>query len=119
MSTRNGQALMTTAVEPREHTSEAGSLRFRYVEWGRADAPAIVLLHGISAMCRIWDPLARALQDRYRLIALDQRGHGDTSWPDEPAYATDDYVADLEALVDGRGLGRLGLIGLSLGGVEA
>src|SRR3990170_8019023 len=104
---------MTTAVEPREHTIDTRGLRFHYVEWGRADAPAIVLLHGISAMCRIWDPLARALQDRYRLIALDQRGHGDTSWPDEAAYSTEDYVADLEALVDARGLDRFALIGLS------
>src|SRR3989304_5692948 len=124
---------MTTAVEPREHTIEARGLRFHYVEWGRADTPAIVLLHGISAMCRIWDSLAQALQARYRLIALDQRGHGGTSLPhraaharpprppsrppppaqrarggppgpDEPAYATDDYVADLGALVDGWGL---------------
>src|SRR3990172_1165512 len=110
---------MTTAVEPREHTIEARGLRFHYVEWGRADTPAIVLLHGISAMCRIWDSLAQALQARYRLIALDQRGHGDTSWPAEPAYATDDYVADLEALIDLWALDRFGLIGLSMGGMNA
>ena len=110
---------MTTAVEPREHTIDTRGLRFHYVEWGRADRPAIVLLHGISAMCRIWDSLAQALQARYRLIALDQRGHGGTSWPDEPAYATDDYVADLGALVDGWGLERFGLIGLSMGGMNA
>jgi pimeloyl-ACP methyl ester carboxylesterase len=110
---------MTTAVEPREHTSEAGSLRFHYVEWGRADAPAIVLLHGISAMCRIWDRLARALQHRYRLIALDQRGHGGTSWPDEPDYSTDDYVADLEAFIDLWALDGFALVGLSMGGMNA
>ncbi len=110
---------MTTAVEPREQTIEARGLRFHYVEWGAADAPVVVLLHGLSAMCRIWDPLARALQDRYRLIALDQRGHGDTSWPAEPEYTTDSFVADLEALVGAWGLDRFVLIGLSMGGMNA
>ena len=110
---------MTTAVEPREHTIEARDLRFHYVEWGEADAPPIVLLHGLSSMCRIWDPLARAFQDSYRIIALDQRGHGDTSWPVEAAYSTDDYVADLEALVEAWGLDRFVLVGLSMGGMNA
>jgi esterase len=110
---------MTIAVEPREHTTEARGLRFYYVEWGEAGAPTSVLLHGMSAMCRIWDPLGRALQDRYRLIAVDQRGHGDTSWPQEPAYSTDDYVGDLEALVEAWGLDRFALIGLSMGGMTS
>ncbi|MCH7718362.1 MAG: alpha/beta hydrolase [Chloroflexi bacterium] len=110
---------MTTAVEPREHTIEARDLRFHYVEWGEADAPPIVLLHGLSSMCRIWDPLARAFQDRYRIIALDQRGHGDTSWPAGADYSTDDYVADLEALVEAAGLDRFVLVGLSMGGMNA
>ena len=110
---------MTTAVEPRDRTSDARGLRFQYVEWGDHAAPPVVLLHGLSSMGRIWDPLARTLQDRYRLIALDQRGHGETSWPDEPAYSTDDYVADLEALVEAWGLERFVLIGLSLGGMNA
>lgn len=118
---------MTTAVEPRERTIEARGLRFHYVEWGEAHAPPpdggpsgpFVLLHGLNSMCRIWDTFARAFQDRYRLIALDQRGHGDTSWPEEPDYSTDAYVADLEALVDAWGLERCALVGLSMGGMNA
>ena len=110
---------MTTAVEPRDRTIETRGLIFHYVEWGDPASPPIVLLHGLSSMGRIWDPLARAFQNRYRLIALDQRGHGDTSWPEEPAYTTDDYVGDLEALVEEWGLDRFVLIGLSMGGANA
>ncbi len=110
---------MTTAVEPREDTIETRGLRLHYVQWGDADAPVIVLLHGLGARCRIWDHFARAFQDRYRLIALDQRGHGDTSWPPEPEYTTDAYVADLEALIDAWGLERFALVGLSMGGMHA
>ncbi len=110
---------MTTVVEPREQAVEARGLRFHYVEWGEADAPPVVLLHGMSSTCRIWDAFARAFQDRYRLIALDQRGHADSSWPAEPDYATEDYVGDLEELVDLWRLERFVLIGLSLGALNA
>jgi pimeloyl-ACP methyl ester carboxylesterase len=110
---------MPSGTEPRERTAELGGLRLHWVEWGDDAAPAIVALHGMSAMCRIWDPLGRALQDRYRVIALDQRGHGDTSWPKELDYSTDDYVRDLEALVEYLGLERFALIALSMGGMNA
>ncbi len=110
---------MTTAVEPREHTEDLRGLKFHWVEWGEPGAPAVLLLHGLSAMCRIWDPLGRALQDRHHLFALDQRGHGDTSWPVKPDYSTDDYVGDLEALVSEWGLDSFALIGLSMGGMNA
>ena len=53
------------------------------------------------------------------MLALDQRGHGDTSWPAEPDYRTDDYVADLEALVEHWGIDRFVLIGLSMGGMNS
>ena len=109
---------MTTAVEPREQTIQARGLRFHYVEWGESGAPVIVLLHGLSSTCRIWDSFARAFQDRRRLLALDQRGHADSSWPAGPDYATDDYVADLEALVDSWRLERFAIVGLSMGGMN-
>ena len=109
---------MTTAVEPREHTVEARGLRFHYVEWGEPDAPVILMLHGLSSLCRIWDTVARAFQDRYRIIALDQRGHGESAWPAEADFATDDYVADVAALADGWGLERFDMIGLSMGGMN-
>ncbi len=110
---------MTSAAEPREHTIEARGLSFHYVEWGEADAPPIVTMHGLSSTCRIWDTFARAFQDRYRIIALDQRGHGQTSWPQEPDYGTDDFAGDLEALIEAWGLNPAVLIGLSMGGMNA
>ena len=110
---------MTTAVEPREQTIEARGLKFYYTEWGDIDSPAVILLHGLSSTCRLWDPVAAALQDRYHVIALDQRGHGDTSWPEEGAYATADFVGDLEALIDLWELETADLVGLSMGGMNS
>lgn len=110
---------MTTAVEPREQTIEARGLKFYYTEWGNRDSPAVILLHGLSSTCRLWDPVAVALQDRYHVIALDQRGHGDTSWSEEGAYSGEDFVGDLEALVDLWELDSVDLIGLSMGGMNS
>jgi pimeloyl-ACP methyl ester carboxylesterase len=112
-------ATVTTAVEPRERTTDLRGLRFHWVEWGEPGAPVVLALHGMSAMCRIWDPLAVSLQDRYHVIALDQRGHGDTTWPSEPAYGTEDYVADLEALFEHMRFDAVSLAGLSMGGFNS
>jgi esterase len=110
---------MTTALEPRQNSVEARGIDFHYVEWGDPNAPVILLLHGITSQCRIWDPIAAALQDRYRVIALDQRGHGNTSWPEDGDYTADAFVGDLESLVDLWGLKSFDLVGLSMGGMNA
>lgn len=110
---------MTTIRTPKESKVEVRGLSFHYLEWGSPPSPAMVLLHGLSAHCRIWDSFARSMSQGYHVFALDQRGHGDTGWPDSPAYATEDYVADLEALVDSWGLGQFAIIGLSMGGHNA
>jgi pimeloyl-ACP methyl ester carboxylesterase len=110
---------MTTTVEPQQRTVDARGLTFHYTEWGDSDAPHMLMLHGMSSMSRIWDPVARALQDRYHIIALDQRGHGDTSWPEEGAYSGDDFVGDIEALVDLWGWDTFDIIGLSMGGMNS
>ncbi len=110
---------MTIAVEPKEATIEAAGLRFHYVEWGEKASLPMVLLHGLTSAGRIWDPVAQALQGRYRVLAPDQRGHGESTWPEEPEYATDDFVGDISALAGAWGIGRFVLAGLSMGGVNA
>jgi len=110
---------MTTAVEPRNNTVKARGITFHYVEWGEPDAPVLLLLHGITSQCRIWDPVAMALQDRYRVVALDQRGHGDTTWPEDGDYTAEAFALDLEALVDLWGFDTFDLVGLSMGGMNS
>jgi len=95
------------------------NLRLRYVEWGRIDAPAIIMLHGLRSNARTWEPLALALAQQWRLIALDQRGRGESDWDPERNYFADVYVRDLEALVQQLGLRRFVLMGHSMGGANA
>jgi pimeloyl-ACP methyl ester carboxylesterase len=101
----------------RDTTLSARGLTFACLEWGDAAAPPMVLLHGLTGHAHTWDHMAVALAKRYHIFAPDQRGHGDTQHA--PAYATQDFVDDLEALVVAWGLHRFVLIGLSMGGHNA
>ena len=101
------------------HTDRTITLRgqrFHYLEWGPAAAPPVVFLHGITGHARTWDDEARLLADRYRVLVLDQRGHGDTDPAHDGDYSDDALLADLEAFADALGLRRCTLIALSLGG---
>jgi esterase len=91
-------------------------LRFSYLTWGPDDAPPLVLLHGFTGHALTWRLLAEALPER-RVLALDQRGHGDSDWA--PVYGAQPMVADLERFVDALGLETFELLGLSMGGINA
>ena len=67
-------------VLPEDHEVELNGLRFHYVDWGNSHLPHVVLLHGGSLTAHTWDMSALLLRDSYHLVALDQRGHGDTDW---------------------------------------
>ncbi len=110
---------MASAILPRDGTVEANGLRLHYLEWGTPGSPDMLLLHGLTSHAHSWDHLARALQDRYHIIALDQRGHGDSDRPADGSYRTADYVADARAVVDALGLKPFVLIGLSMGAHNA
>ena len=92
-------------------------LRFHFLEWGAPDAPPIVLLHGGHQSAHSWDLVSLHLAQNYRVLALDQRGHGDSGWgEDEHNYQFEDFYHDLCAVVQERGLKRFTLIGHSMGG---
>ena len=92
-------------------------LRLHYRDWGDATAPPLVLLHGFTGHARSWDSFARAMSRQYRVLALDQRGHGESGWTTD--YSTGAMVADLGAFVAALGLKRFDLLGLSMGGSVA
>ncbi|MBM4440527.1 MAG: alpha/beta fold hydrolase [Candidatus Rokubacteria bacterium] len=90
--------------------------RFHYTECGDAAAPALVMLHGITGHARTWDEEAAALAGRYRVLALDQRGHGDSDPPPDTDYTIAALTGDLAAFVDALGLRSFSLVALSMGG---
>ena len=86
------------------------------VDFGGAGQPPLLLIHGGSAHARWWDFVARAFTSRFHVLALDQRGHGDSPWTPEWAYGTRHYVADLLTIITNWGLGAPVLVGHSMGG---
>jgi pimeloyl-ACP methyl ester carboxylesterase len=107
----------TFACELAKHRKvRVNGLDLHLLETGPPGAPAICFLHGGAAHAHWFDRVIPALVDRFRVISLDQRGHGESAWATPPAYATQDFAADLLALMDHFGWARMALVGHSMGG---
>ena len=86
-------------------------------DWGGPGRP-VLLLHGLAGHAGEWDALAERLSPAYRVVAVDQRGHGASErHPRDVSRAA--YVADVVAVVDRLALPRPVLVGQSLGGHTA
>ena len=67
-------------AQPVERTVTVNGLGIHFLDWGGAGKPALILLHGIARTARSFDHLAPHFADRYRVLAIDLRGHGDSAW---------------------------------------
>ncbi|MCY3880942.1 MAG: alpha/beta hydrolase [Chloroflexi bacterium] len=103
----------------RERTATSGDLRLAYQEWGSDGGPVILALHGFGVSGHMFDEFGQRAADRYRLINLDQRGHGDSEWSPDGDYTREAFVADVEAVREELGLERFILMGHSMGGLNA
>jgi len=103
----------------RDELVEMRGLRFFYRDWAgpHRDAQTLVLLHGYTGHARSWDSLAHVMAQRYRVLALDQRGHGQSDWAPPTAYDTSEMITDMSAFVAALGLSNFALLGLSMGGL--
>ena len=90
--------------------------RFHFLEWGKSGAPPVLLLHGGNQSAHSWDLVSLHLADRFHVIALDQRGHGDSEWARDSDYSSQVMASDAEAVISGLGLERPIIFGHSMGG---
>ena len=100
--------------QPTDAFVSTGAYSFHYRDWGGDGQPA-VLVHGLASNCRIWDLVAPILSRQFRVLAIDQRGHGESFKPDD-GYDFASVVADLDAFMDEVGLVRPIIVGHSWGG---
>ncbi len=98
------------------YVANGPDLQLNYLEWGDSGAPVVVLLHGLLGVAYNFRTTAEALQDRYRVISLNVRGHGDSGPSPEREYNFDLWASDVHALVSELELDRPVLIGHSMGG---
>jgi pimeloyl-ACP methyl ester carboxylesterase len=94
-------------------------LGLHYVDWGNAEAPPLLLVHGGRDHCRNWDWVANALRQDWHVLAPDLRGHGDSQWSPDGNYTIASYVYDLAQLIHRQELAPVTIIAHSLGGVIA
>ncbi len=91
----------------------ANGIRLHYLDWGGL-GPVLILIHGGLDNAHIFDDLAPAFSDHFRVIAYDLRGHGhsDAKGP----FDTTTRTEDLRGLMDSLGIAKAHLAGWSLGG---
>lgn len=85
---------------------------------GRETGPVVVLSNSLGSTHRMWDAQLAELEQRFRVVRYDTRGHGETPVPAGP-YTIDELADDVVALLDRLGVERAHLVGLSLGGMTA
>ncbi len=81
----------------------------------RGSGAPVVLLHPFPCHHGFWNPIATALDSRYRLILPDLRGHGDSEIGEGPALMSK-HASDIARLLDAESIGRAAFIGCSIGG---
>lgn len=79
--------------------------------------PPVVLLHGLFGAARNWGAIQRAVAQRFRVIALDMRNHGDSPHGADMRYTT--MAEDVRQTLESLGLDQVALIGHSMGGKTA
>jgi esterase len=91
--------------------------RLHVLDWG-GDGRPLLFLHGGALTAHTWDLVCLALRGRYRCVAVDQRGHGDSEWSPQLDYGTSAHVRDIAGLVERLELDNPVLVGQSLGAIN-
>lgn len=98
-------------------TQFLNGIQVSYLEWASGSVP-LLLLHGLADHALVWSALGETLSKNYHVVAVDLRGHGESSKPDQ-GYAARDIIQDLEALMDSLGWSSAHILGHSWTGKVA
>lgn len=101
------------------HFFTSRRLRLHYLLWDRPGAPTLLLIHGGRDHCRSMTWIAHHFADRFRIIAPDLAGHGDSEWARDGAYSVDYFTYDIRQLFEASGSSQVSIIGHSFGGSVA
>ena len=94
-----------------------GGPTLSYREWGRPDGAVVLMLHGLGSSGASWRHVAPALGERFRVIAPDARGHGDSDWTHD--YSPELMAEDVAGFLEQVGVLAAIMVGHSMGGVIA
>lgn len=112
---RAAQAIWRDSAAHASGIVTVNGVRLNYLDWG-GSGPALILVHGLGDSPHIFDDLAPAFTDRYRVVAYARRGHGQSE--ERGPYDGPTLAEDLRQLMDSLGIVRASLAGWSMGGNE-
>jgi pimeloyl-ACP methyl ester carboxylesterase len=105
------------ATDPKSSRIALDGVRLHYRDWGNDGAPVLLLLHGFTGHAHQWDFFADEWRRDFHVLALDQRGHGDSDTADR--YGTLPMVEDLGGFLEALSLDDVTLLGMSMGGMNS
>ncbi|WP_308161299.1 alpha/beta fold hydrolase [Dietzia psychralcaliphila] len=110
---------MTDIYHTSRHLDGVQGIRLAVDEWGHADDPLVVFLHGGGQTRHSWKRAGSQLAEAgMHSVTVDLRGHGDSDWSTEANYDLPSLRDDIVSVLTGLG-GRATLVGASLGGLTA
>ena len=101
----------------RDEWMSINGVRLHWQDWGAPEAPAVLMLHGLTQQSHTFDHVAERISARYRCIVLDLRGRGESEWAAPETYTIPHYVQDAVKLLDELTLPAVHILGTSLGGL--
>ena len=100
---------------PDAQIATVNGLKLAYYEWGDDQLPSLICLHSHTNSAASWREFAEFASKKYHVIAIDQRGHGNSEWARD-GYARDKFVSDLTEFIDQKQIDKVTLVGCSMGG---
>ncbi|MBI4499289.1 MAG: alpha/beta hydrolase [Chloroflexi bacterium] len=109
---------MTQGTPPEDKFVTVNGLRLHYLDWGGNADRVLLFAHGQGGNGHNFDHIAQELRDEFRILALDQRGHGDSDHTRE-GYSVKLFAADLAAFAEAVDIIPYDYCGASLGARNA
>lgn len=100
--------------EPTTRRVSTNGVELRCLDWN-GDGPPVLFLHGGNQTAHAWDLVCLQLRDRYRCLAVDLRGHGESPFPEDGRWRMRVQADDIRGLVSELSLERPALVGFSMG----
>ena len=101
----------------RDQWKSINGVRLHWQDWGPREAPVLLALHGLTQQSHTFDGVAQRFAGRYRCVALDFRGRGESGWAAPETYALPQYAEDVVKLLDALEIPAAHVLGTSLGGL--